>query len=198
MPTNTSEDQEFYLVCDASHERGRPNACDNLTDLFGLSELASSVARFDATTGEKRKLRKSYKNQIADLPGKHTITTGSTPGTWSLYELARQPPRFGQSAPALKHFDQKLLGYALSFDKTPVSGIPDFDMSLLGVSQVFKSEGSASPPANNVPPGIPYHMMKERDGVTTASAESSDESSFGIKRKRPKKGDHSLKRRKHD
>lgn len=55
------------------YEPSRPSATHNLIDLYGLGNLASSVARFDPLTGEKRKLRKSYKNHIADLPGKHDI-----------------------------------------------------------------------------------------------------------------------------
>lgn len=55
------------------YEPSRPSATQNLIDLYGLGPLATSVARFDPITGEKRKLRKSYKNHIADLPGKHEI-----------------------------------------------------------------------------------------------------------------------------
>ncbi|KAK9327117.1 hypothetical protein V1520DRAFT_349672 [Lipomyces starkeyi] len=45
------------------------SATHNLIPLFGLSTIQASVARTDPVTGAKRKLRKSYKGHIADLPG---------------------------------------------------------------------------------------------------------------------------------
>lgn len=51
-----------------------PRLTSNLIEVYGLSGIASSVARKDAT-GAKQKLRKSYKGKIAGLSGKNDVVT---------------------------------------------------------------------------------------------------------------------------
>lgn len=51
-----------------AHEPSRPHASQNLFELYGLNDLAQSVARTDPKTGEKiNKLRKSYEGHIKAL-----------------------------------------------------------------------------------------------------------------------------------
>lgn len=118
-----------YLAPQVKYQRGEPSGKDNLIELYHLTELANSVARQDPVTGAKRKLRKSYKNHIADLPGKHTIPTrGET--AWSLVELANMPAPARVDMPDL---DADLLNN-LRFEKAPATGVPGFDPKLLATA----------------------------------------------------------------
>lgn len=150
MPAPMSKDN-LYLLSDTTYPKPSPSGTQNLTKLFGLSDLAASVARFDPETNQKRKLRKSYKNQISDLPGKHSIPQGSTNSSDSILQLARQPPRIdpNQAPPPLQPaLDQDLLSRALSLDRTPATGIPDFDVSLLATPSYPMSSSAAASPAS--------------------------------------------------
>ncbi|KAF2088752.1 Rox3-domain-containing protein [Saccharata proteae CBS 121410] len=54
-----------YKLSEKPYEPSRPHVTQNLIELYGLSSITSSVARFDPVTGEKiNKLRKSYENQL--------------------------------------------------------------------------------------------------------------------------------------
>lgn len=54
--------------CWIAHPVSRPHGSQNLFELYGLSDLAKSVARIDPVTGEKiNKLRKSYEGHIKAL-----------------------------------------------------------------------------------------------------------------------------------
>lgn len=54
--------------CLVAHEPSRPHGSQNLFELYGLNNLAKSVARTDPVTGEKiNKLRKSYEGHIKTL-----------------------------------------------------------------------------------------------------------------------------------
>ena len=56
----------------------RPHGGQDLIKLYGLEEIAASVARFDPVTGEKiNKLRKSYEGHIKHLPGKNKAVNNS-------------------------------------------------------------------------------------------------------------------------
>ena len=61
-----------------AHEKSYPDPQDNLLQLYGLQGIAEKVARFDATTGKKNKLRKSYKGYIAGLSGKNEVVAKPT------------------------------------------------------------------------------------------------------------------------
>ncbi|KAF2793039.1 Rox3-domain-containing protein [Melanomma pulvis-pyrius CBS 109.77] len=55
----------LFNSCQSSHEVSRPHGSQNLFELYGLNDLARSVARNDPNTGEKiNKLRKSYEGHI--------------------------------------------------------------------------------------------------------------------------------------
>ncbi|KAJ4296596.1 hypothetical protein N0V90_006643 [Kalmusia sp. IMI 367209] len=52
---------KLFKLCQSTHEPSRPHASQNLFELYGLNNLAKTVARQDPITGEKiNKLRKSY------------------------------------------------------------------------------------------------------------------------------------------
>lgn len=62
------------LLCQVPHPQCAPHPSQNLISMYGLDELAKSVARKDAVTGEKiNKLRKSYegKVKVLGLPGRN-------------------------------------------------------------------------------------------------------------------------------
>lgn len=55
-------------LLDIAHPVARPHGAQNLIALYGLEQIAASVARKDPVTGEKiNKLRKSYEGQIKRL-----------------------------------------------------------------------------------------------------------------------------------
>ncbi|KAK6332643.1 hypothetical protein TWF730_004303 [Orbilia blumenaviensis] len=56
------------------HVPQRPSLTSNLIELYGLTAIAASVARTDSS-GQKQKLRKSYKGKIAGLSGKNEVVT---------------------------------------------------------------------------------------------------------------------------
>lgn len=68
-PGHESRAKGSYLVNSSSHKPANPSGMQNLQTLFGLDDLAASVARVDAQ-GNKiaaNKLNKTYKKQIVDL-----------------------------------------------------------------------------------------------------------------------------------
>ena len=155
----------FYPVYTPS----KPSAKDYLTQLYGLSQLAASVARFNPVTGEKHKLRKSYKNQINDLPGKHEIppegvegpvnvgsaNTNATPSLLSIVmSYQGQVQNQGAEPSHLQPLDPDLVDKAFVFDKTPSTGIPDFDPAKLAVSLSYMNGGGLLINRNNSNSGI--------------------------------------------
>ena len=50
-----------------------PRPTTSIFPMYNLTNIAESVARQDPVTGAKKKLRKSYKGKIMDLPGKPEI-----------------------------------------------------------------------------------------------------------------------------
>lgn len=59
---------QLFKHCQSTHEPSRPHTSQNLFELYGLNNLAKTVARTDPVTGEKiNKLRKSYEGHIKAL-----------------------------------------------------------------------------------------------------------------------------------
>lgn len=96
--------------------------------LYGLEPIAQSLARTKSDGSKGVKLRKSYKNHILDLPGKHQIP-GEKPVNGALLdpELAQQPD-------VIKQIGSDLLNHALKFDKSPINGIPGFNSADLAIN----------------------------------------------------------------
>ncbi|KAF2472150.1 Rox3-domain-containing protein [Lindgomyces ingoldianus] len=58
----------LFKVGENEHSLSRPHGSQNLFELYGLNDIASTVARTDPRTGEKiNKLRKSYEGHIKAL-----------------------------------------------------------------------------------------------------------------------------------
>lgn len=143
-----TDGSQLYLVSPRCPEES-PSGTMDLIVTYELKELASLVARQDPATGQKRKLRKSYKNHISDLPGKHLVPNqGETP--WSLVNLALQPP-IGPSQELTRPIKPSLLK-ALKFERSAGNGVPGFDPKLLatpGVVHGDSSVGYGSPVAQS-------------------------------------------------
>lgn len=56
------------------YQSPKPTPKDNLIKLYGLIPVTKSLARTNPDGSKGVKLRKSYKNHIQDLPGKHQIS----------------------------------------------------------------------------------------------------------------------------
>lgn len=106
----------------------QPSPLDNLIKLYGLEETARSLARINSDGSKGVKLRKSYKNHIQDLPGKHAIPNAK-PIPNGLLE-----PMLGESPNIIKEMDQNILSKAMAFQKTPLNGIPGFNTADLAIN----------------------------------------------------------------
>lgn len=105
-----------------------PSPLDNLMELYGLEPITRSLARTNPDGSKGVKLRKSYKNHIQDLPGKHQI-----PPTKEL-PASLLDPMVAQAPDIIKEIDPQLLAQALKFDKTPIKGIPGFNTADLAIN----------------------------------------------------------------
>ncbi|RKP30810.1 Rox3-domain-containing protein [Metschnikowia bicuspidata] len=101
---------------------------DNLLSIYGLDEIVQSLARVknDGTKGVK--LRKSYKNHILDLPGKHQVPPAKPISEHILN------PEYAKTPDVINAITMDVLAAALSFEKTPINGIPGFDTADLAIS----------------------------------------------------------------
>ncbi|EEB07408.1 mediator complex subunit Med19/Rox3 [Schizosaccharomyces japonicus yFS275] len=76
-----SSESKFYYVDTFSYQPSKPSAHENLTEKFELQDLAYKVRRVDEQ-GNKRKMRRSYKAYIQDLPGSIEIAKDNTIRQW--------------------------------------------------------------------------------------------------------------------
>lgn len=106
----------------------RPSPLDNLLHMYGLEPIAKSLERTKKDGSKGVKLRKSYKNHILDLPGKHQI-----PAAKPLNGLLLDP-EIVNFPDVIKELKADLLNAALKFEKTPISGIPGFQTADLAIS----------------------------------------------------------------
>ncbi|KAK9352510.1 Rox3 mediator complex subunit-domain-containing protein [Lipomyces doorenjongii] len=149
------------------------SATHNLIPLFGLSTIQTSVARTDPVTGAKRKLRKSYKGHIADLPGKNEIPTEHY-----ILRLVHAPPP-DPPVPIDRPLDQALLEKVFSMDKTPESGVAGFDAGVLGVVEPSPAAVAA------------FATRKDKAGAGGIVVESSAGEEKSRRRKRKSAGEGS-------
>ena len=105
-----------------------PSPKQNLLALYGLEPIAKSLARSNPDGTKGVKLRKSYKNHIQDLPGKHLIPP-TKPIPAGLLD-----PNLGQAPDIIKAINPGLLGEALKFEKTSINGIPGFNTVDLAIN----------------------------------------------------------------
>ena len=100
----------------------------NLIKLYGLEETARSLARTNPDGSKGVKLRKSYKNHIQDLPGKHNIPNAKPIPNGLLDPMLDGMPDI------IKPLDPNMVKKALDFDKTPLNGIPGFNTADLAIN----------------------------------------------------------------
>lgn len=101
---------------------------DNLLAMYGLEPIAKSLARHNQDGSKGVKLRKSYKNHIQDLPGKHQVLQ-LKPIPAGLLD-----PAVAQAPDNIKEIDPALLTAALQFDKTLINGIPGINVADLAIN----------------------------------------------------------------
>lgn len=119
---------EILTFYEGKYNLSHPSPLDNLLSLYGLEPIAKSLARTNPDGSKGVKLRKSYKNHIQDLPGKHQIPPlKPVPG-------ALLDPSISQAPDLIKSLDAGLLSQALKFEKTSVNGIPGFNTSDLAIN----------------------------------------------------------------
>ncbi|EGV62233.1 RNA polymerase II holoenzyme/mediator subunit [Yamadazyma tenuis] len=126
---DSSANGNVYLIDRKKvYEPVKPSPLDNLIKVYGLEETARSLARTNPDGSKGVKLRKSYKNHIQDLPGKHNIPKAKPVPNGLLDPMLSQFPNI------IKPIESKLVNKALEFDKTPLNGIPGFNTADLGIS----------------------------------------------------------------
>ncbi|RLV96498.1 Mediator of RNA polymerase II transcription subunit 19 [Spathaspora sp. JA1] len=127
---NLAEGIESYYLIDSNHvyRQPKPTPMDNLLKLYGLEPIVKSLARTNPDGSKGVKLRKSYKNHIQDLPGKHQIAPAKPIPSGLL------DPQAGQTPDLIKELDPELLGKAMKFEKTPINGIPGFNTADLAIN----------------------------------------------------------------
>lgn len=156
-------DQDGLYLVPAPVERGQPSGSVSLVDLYGLREFANSVARQDPATGTKRKLRKSYKNHVADLPGKHPVPTQGE-SAWQLLDAALRPPP-SSVADALRSLDFDADSLARLKFQRGSGPLPGFDPKLLAAPGIAptKENGDPASPQVVASPVAPSPLDERRD-----------------------------------
>lgn len=98
--------------------------------LYNLEPIAKSFARTNPDGSKGVKLRKSYRNHIQDLPGKHQVSAQKAIPSGLLDPMVALAPDL------IKAMDSEMLGQAMKFDKTPINGIPGFKTSDLAINDL--------------------------------------------------------------
>lgn len=106
---------------------------NNLLNIYNLESVADLLARTNPDGSKKVKLRKSYKAHIQDLPGKHLIPPPKE------LPIGLMDPLIPQHPDVIQEFDKNLLDKALHFDRTPITGIPGFDVADLALADALAS-----------------------------------------------------------
>ncbi|GBL49317.1 hypothetical protein CJI97_005467 [Candidozyma auris] len=127
-PIAEGRDSYYLIDTNAQYSSPKPSPLDNLLKLYGLEPIAKSLERTKPDGSKGVKLRKSYKNHIQDLPGKHQIPPAKP------VPAALLDPNLSQQPDLIRELDAEMLGNALKFEKTPVSGIPGFNTADLAIS----------------------------------------------------------------
>ncbi|KAH0553482.1 hypothetical protein GP486_006446 [Trichoglossum hirsutum] len=129
-----------YLLCKIPHPVSKPHPTQDLLSLYSLQPLAASVARHDPVTGEKRKLRKSYKGKIQafDLAGRNESVKQPEGQPGGLLEMLDWPDEEWHNQKVTgreieKGFNEVVLAKLNKALKMEPGPLPDFDESILGL-----------------------------------------------------------------
>lgn len=154
---------EKYMLCQTKYDRPSFRTADDLFKEFGLTTIASKVARTDEK-GEKRALRKSYKAQIkslklsghfepekkeADDPGSLMAMIMCPEPEWIVHEVKGKEVDAGLSKSSK---DALLRSMTMNKGNIPPS---IWDASVLG--DLGKSSSTKSLPGRETAPGTPLH-----------------------------------------
>ncbi|KAI9804240.1 MAG: hypothetical protein M1833_007047 [Piccolia ochrophora] len=174
----------LYLLCKDPHPMSRPHPTQNLLSLYGLDALAASVARTDPGTGEKRKIRKTYKGKIQGfkLPGrdKEVKHPEGQPGglvemmQWPDEEWHNQKVAGKEVAKGLPESVMAKLNRALYMEP---GDMPGFDASILGLDMPAPApvdSKRASQTAASQPLQAPQTNGNTPRGNTTADSPPAD------------------------
>lgn len=118
----------YLKLTSATYSYPSPSPIENLLSMYGLEPIAKKLARTKSDGSKGVKLRKSYKNHIQDLPGKHQIPD-SKPLNGQLLD-----PEVAQQSDIIKELNSELLNVALKLDRTPINGIPGFVTADLAIN----------------------------------------------------------------
>ncbi|KAG7735095.1 hypothetical protein KL948_000661 [Ogataea haglerorum] len=124
----------YFIDQDAKYEPVRPSFDTDVIRLYGLHPIAQSLARVNPDGSKGVKLRKSYKNHVADLPGKHAIPTERT-----LSPIVFRPDNPDLGDVQLKQYPLEQLKALFSFEKSSINGVPGFDSSKLAIDSLDSS-----------------------------------------------------------
>ena len=128
----------------------------NLISLYGLDRLAQYLARNDAF-GQPRKLRKTYKDYLAAIPGRHTIERDDMISRILMNDSGnREPHETVDSATLLE-----------CVNLAPGS-IPGFDESWIGMDEDEEEDNGNEEDARDESPGT----GRRRNGSTEVERQS--------------------------
>ncbi|KAI5964488.1 ROX3 [Candida theae] len=122
-----TQDKYYLIDSTKTYQPSKPTPLQNLLHLYNLEPVAESLSRTNPDGSKNVKLRKSYKAHISDLPGKHQIPEPKS------IPIGLMDPSIAQHPDIINSFDEELLKRALKFDKTPINGIPGFDVADLAI-----------------------------------------------------------------
>ncbi|KAI5963040.1 ROX3 [Candida pseudojiufengensis] len=129
--TDESIQDLFYLIDQSKkYKPTNPTPLNNLIKQYNLENLTASLSRTKPDGSKNVKLRKSYKAHIQDLPGKHSIPSNSN--LEKLHNLL--DPNLSSITQPINPIDSNLLNNAIKFDKTPINGIPGFNVVDLAIN----------------------------------------------------------------
>ncbi|ODV88145.1 hypothetical protein CANARDRAFT_179151, partial [[Candida] arabinofermentans NRRL YB-2248] len=139
----------YFINPEQTYETVQPSFRSDVIQLYDLVDLSQSLARERPDGSKGVKLRKSYKNHIADLPGKHTIQAERT-----LSPVVFGPENPDMIKPTLELFDLQQLKSVFNFEKSSIHGIPGFDSNKLAIESndsTSKKDKKRKQSANSTP-----------------------------------------------
>ncbi|KAI9882352.1 MAG: vacuolar protein sorting-associated protein 1 [Watsoniomyces obsoletus] len=144
----------LYMLCRMPHPPLQPSLTEDLLSRFHLQPLAATVARVDPATGEKRKIRKTYKGKIQafGLAGRNQEVKHPEGETGGLLEMVQMPEDEWHNQHVIgKELENGLgddmmakLERALKMERGPM---PGFDASILGLDMPPTSAASTTDPS---------------------------------------------------
>jgi mediator of RNA polymerase II transcription subunit 19, fungi type len=137
VPVKPDTSHYYFVNYNEEFPPLQPSLFDDVIRLYGIDELAKSLARTKPDGSKGVKLRKSYKSHVADLPGKHAIPIEDK----SFAHIALMPDNPDFTKPEIKPFSMEYLGKVIDLEKSGPNGVPGFDASKLALSGLDITDG---------------------------------------------------------